>query len=465
MKKFTVSILSIGLMLSMVFSSNVFATPKVEEAPIGVAYRGHVENEGNMPKPEGMMVAGPEVLGTRGQGLRIEGFWIELTGDDIPVDAGISYEVHVENKGWMKAVKNGDFAGTSGEGLRVESIKIALVNLPDYDVYYRGHVQNRGDIPVIDGNEDSWGWLKNGTELGTVGEGLRLEELQIKIVKKSDLTAYQLLLDEIETLNEAIYTPESFKILQDTKINNVITSEDSQGDIEAASQAIQEALDALIRVIDADLADAKAAEALLIAADYGDYSDVTAALALPEASDDEITMKTNAIIDAIEALVVKYEDLRSAALVSDQIDALPEAEEVVAADRPAIAAARAAYDRLTIDQQVFISETILAKLVAVEAELKDDSNVVRHDIKVELNDFYPIYPRSTWRITGSIKVVRNGILGSVTANGQEITMSGWRYRDALGDTFKIRPSDINSVEKVNEIQIIINNVTETIKLD
>ncbi|WKY44366.1 hypothetical protein Q5O14_17425 [Eubacteriaceae bacterium ES2] len=58
--------------------------------PIGVSYRAHVENYGNMPKPEGTLVAGPEAIGTRGEGLRVEGFWIELTGD-IPEDAGITY--------------------------------------------------------------------------------------------------------------------------------------------------------------------------------------------------------------------------------------------------------------------------------------------------------------------------------------------------------------------------------------
>ncbi|KNZ41196.1 hypothetical protein AKG39_12785 [Acetobacterium bakii] len=176
------------MILSIFFSTGVFAAnelaDKTATAEIGVAYRGHIQNQGNMPKPEGNLVMGPEALGTRGQSLRTEGFWIALTGN-VPEEANIVYEVHVQNEGWMTPVKNGNFAGTTGKSQRVESIKIRLENLPDYDVYYRGHVQNMGNIPQVDGD---WGWVKNGEELGTTGSSLRLEELQVKIVKKATPT-------------------------------------------------------------------------------------------------------------------------------------------------------------------------------------------------------------------------------------------------------------------------------------
>ncbi|MEO1816071.1 MAG: hypothetical protein ABGU93_10865 [Acetobacterium sp.] len=186
--KVTTGLLLLLMVLSIIFATGVFAAnedaTKTATAEIGVAYRGHVQNQGNMPKPEGDMVAGPDALGTRGQSLRVEGFWIALTGD-VPEGANIVYEVHVQNEGWMIPVKNGTFAGTTGESQRVESIKIRLENLPGYDVYYRGHVQNVGDIPQVDGE---WGWKKNGEELGTTGSSLRLEELQVKIVKQPETT-------------------------------------------------------------------------------------------------------------------------------------------------------------------------------------------------------------------------------------------------------------------------------------
>ncbi|MDO9493424.1 hypothetical protein [Acetobacterium sp.] len=187
-KRIKVGLLFLIMMAAICFSTSVFAANEVVDktatTEIGVAYRGHVQNQGNMPKPEGSLVAGPEALGTRGQSLRVEGFWIKLTGN-VPEGANIVYEVHVQNEGWMTPVKNGNFAGTAGKSQRVESIKINLENMPGYDVYYRGHVQNVGDTPMVDGE---WGWKKNGEELGTTGSSQRLEELQVKIVKQPDTT-------------------------------------------------------------------------------------------------------------------------------------------------------------------------------------------------------------------------------------------------------------------------------------
>lgn len=175
-------IMAAGVLVLIVLSTTAFKTNDYTEQ-LGVEYRGHVQNKGDFPKPQGSYIPGPEALGTRGEGLRIEGLWINLTGD-VPKNAGITYQVHVQNEGWMTPVTTNEFAGTEGLGQRIESIKIDLVNLPDYDVYYRGHVQDKGNIPVVNANQ--WGWVKNGDELGTTGSSLRLEEIQIKIVKKND---------------------------------------------------------------------------------------------------------------------------------------------------------------------------------------------------------------------------------------------------------------------------------------
>lgn len=168
--------ISILLITLIVVSTSVWAESIA--TPIGVQYRAHIQNEGNMPKPEGTFVTGSDAIGTTGKSLRLEGVWIELTGE-VPEGASINYQIHVANKGWLDPVKNGDFAGTTGLGLQVEAIKIWLSGFPDYDVYYRGHVQNEGDTPMENGQ---WGWVKNGAELGTTGQGLRLEELEIKVV-------------------------------------------------------------------------------------------------------------------------------------------------------------------------------------------------------------------------------------------------------------------------------------------
>ncbi len=178
------------LMLSMIFSTGVFAADVNDndtspENSIGVQYRGHVQNKGNIPLPDGSFITGPNELGTEGEGLRLEGLCLELTGD-VPAGAAISYDVHVQNEGWMGAVENGAYAGTTDKSLRIEAIKINLIGLDGYDVYYRGHIQNKGDVPMID---DQWSWVKNGAELGSTGESLRLESIEVKIVKTVNYTA------------------------------------------------------------------------------------------------------------------------------------------------------------------------------------------------------------------------------------------------------------------------------------
>ncbi|WKY48971.1 hypothetical protein Q5O24_06550 [Eubacteriaceae bacterium ES3] len=167
------------LLVICVQTTVVLADEEIETSNLGVSYRAHMQDIGNVPVPDGSFVTGPVAVGSSGQGLRLEALWIELTGD-VPEDGAITYQVHVQNMGWLDPVSNGEFTGSTGENLQIEAIRISLTNLDDYDVYYRGHVQNKGDLPQTD---NEWGWVKNGETLGTTGESLRLEALEIKIVK------------------------------------------------------------------------------------------------------------------------------------------------------------------------------------------------------------------------------------------------------------------------------------------
>ncbi len=88
----------------------------------------------------------------------------------------VEYQVHVQNIGWQNWVKNGEIAGTTGQSLRVEAIRIKLNGevAKRYDVFYRTHVQNIG-----------WqNWVKNGEIAGTTGQSLRVEAIQIELVDK-----------------------------------------------------------------------------------------------------------------------------------------------------------------------------------------------------------------------------------------------------------------------------------------
>ncbi|URN83217.1 carbohydrate-binding domain-containing protein [Acetobacterium wieringae] len=187
MKNTTIRVLSALTVMSMAFSGSVFAasdqttdtntsTLTTVASNMGVAYRGHIQNTGDYPL-DNAWIQGPTELGTEGQGLRLEGFWIELTGT-VPENAHIQYQVHVQNEGWMDWVSDGAFAGTRDKSQRIEAIRIRLVDddgnaLSGYSVQYRGHIQDQGDTE----------WVADGAELGTTGLSRRLEALEVQIIQ------------------------------------------------------------------------------------------------------------------------------------------------------------------------------------------------------------------------------------------------------------------------------------------
>lgn len=89
-------------------------------ANVGIRYRGHFENVGDTD-----WVSEGQVL-TGGEGRRLEGFSIELTGKDA-AKYNVLYQAHLENYGDTPVICNGLFAGTRGEGRRVEAISVIVV--------------------------------------------------------------------------------------------------------------------------------------------------------------------------------------------------------------------------------------------------------------------------------------------------------------------------------------------------
>lgn len=289
MKKITASILTTLLMLSMVFSSSVFAANEEVSAwdsflglfsaktaattDVGVEYRGHVQNKGDFPL-DGSWIQGPDQLGTVGESLRLEAFWIKLT-NEVPAGLHIQYRVHVQNKGWMAPVEDGALAGTQGESLQIESVEIKLVDdagnpAVGYSVEYRGHIQNKGDMPA-DGS-----WYKDGEALGTVGEFLRLEALEVKIVQtKADMTDYNAAVAAAAALTEADYTAASWTALETALTDNVVTDANTQAEVDAATAAINAAIDGLVKVT--NISEVKAIKANQIQVTFNQAVDTTKA--------------------------------------------------------------------------------------------------------------------------------------------------------------------------------------------
>ncbi len=240
MKKLRISFLATVMIVSMFFSANVFAQEEAtSEGDIGVTYRTHIENDGWL---QGWMADG-SLSGSEGRGLRLEGIEIELTGN-VPDDMKIQYRTHIQNEGWKQGwVADGEMSGSEGKGLRLEAIEIELTGstASDYSVKYRTHIQN-----------DGWkqGWVADGELSGSEGKGLRLEAIEIIIVERPVKVAYDKYLAVLDQVKETDYTTVSWAAYQKVVDANVVTKDDIANKITEATNAIEKAQESLVKIAD-----------------------------------------------------------------------------------------------------------------------------------------------------------------------------------------------------------------------
>lgn len=128
-----------------------------EVQPI-IEYASHIQNKGWMP-----YVKDGETCGSTGEGLRLEALTVRYFGEGY-----LDFQVHIQNLGWTEVRRNGEIAGTMGIGLRVEAIIFNLKNTSK-KIKYRVHVENIGWMP----------WVYNGEVAGTTGRGLKIEAIEI----------------------------------------------------------------------------------------------------------------------------------------------------------------------------------------------------------------------------------------------------------------------------------------------
>ena len=89
---------------------------------------------------------------------------------NVSAQDNFSYQANVEGNGWMKAVKEGEVAGTVMQAKRLEAL---IINF-NGGIKYSAHVQNYG-----------WqDWVYAGGVAGTVNQNLRMEAIQIRLVNK-----------------------------------------------------------------------------------------------------------------------------------------------------------------------------------------------------------------------------------------------------------------------------------------
>lgn len=130
----------------------------------GLKYQGHSQDIGWLPE-----VRDGQTAGTVGYGKRLEA--IRFTS--IPASWSISAKAHIANIGWRDfgTVKAGDVIGTTGKACAIESLIVDAV-APNGDrrkLHYQVHQENVG-----------WkGITPEGFASGTDGMGLRLEAVRI----------------------------------------------------------------------------------------------------------------------------------------------------------------------------------------------------------------------------------------------------------------------------------------------
>lgn len=150
------------VMMAGATSNVAYAANIIYEAHVaGIGWKGDVRDGAS--------------AGTTGQSKAIECVTIEVRNTGY--SGGVRYRIHMAGKGWSNWVYDDRPCGTTGEGRQTEAIQIELYGevAKHYKLEYRTHCQNVGWTK----------WVSSGVS-GTTGQGLRMEDLQIRLVKKSN---------------------------------------------------------------------------------------------------------------------------------------------------------------------------------------------------------------------------------------------------------------------------------------
>ncbi len=135
----------------------------------GLHYRAHVQSYGWLDS-----VADGQTAGTTGLGKRMEALKIDLR--DLPAGAKLEVTLHLQSIGdkvyTVTADNHDQILGTTGQGKRIEAIAVKIVSgLDGHHIKYRAHVQKTG-----------WsGCKQDGALLGTEGLSLGIQAIQMYI--------------------------------------------------------------------------------------------------------------------------------------------------------------------------------------------------------------------------------------------------------------------------------------------
>ncbi len=128
------------------------------------------------------------LTGTTGESKRMEALEINI---DVPAGVVLKYRAHVQKYGWMDWVtadnqKGTNYIGTTGQSKRIEAIQMVLEGSDTYTLKYRAHVQKYGWMNwVVACDTINSATLIEGNYAGTTGESKRIESIEVVVVEKS----------------------------------------------------------------------------------------------------------------------------------------------------------------------------------------------------------------------------------------------------------------------------------------
>ena len=138
--------------------------PFTDAASAGVEYQAQVENSG-----WGEWMRDGATAGTTGQSLRLES--VRLMLRDLP-QCGLRYRVYSPSQGWSAWASDGQIAqGTPAEPLEAVQIELRPDYCVDFLTEYRVYVQTDGWLD----------WVLHGDSAGTESSGKRIEALEVRV--------------------------------------------------------------------------------------------------------------------------------------------------------------------------------------------------------------------------------------------------------------------------------------------
>ncbi len=148
-----------------------------------IEYSSHIQGQGW----QSYIRNGGNSGATTGNSLRMEAIRIRLTGQ-LSQYYDVYYRVHSANFGWLGWTKNGGEAGSTDFSYAMEAIQIQLMgkNMDGPVINTAYYDKNTLDLPNVNyqTHSQSIGWQSyqtNGATAGTVGQGLRIEAIRISI--------------------------------------------------------------------------------------------------------------------------------------------------------------------------------------------------------------------------------------------------------------------------------------------